>query len=56
MVDLSAHAYAAELKRFRATGSVWFDAHAHPAELEPVDCWAVMNAWFGIFVEEADKR
>ncbi|WP_175779390.1 SMI1/KNR4 family protein [Burkholderia anthina] len=37
-----------------AAGRLWW--HEHPAELEPVDFWAVMNAWFEIFVEEADQR
>ncbi|MBN3771340.1 SMI1/KNR4 family protein [Burkholderia sp. Se-20378] len=35
-------------------GRLWW--HERPTELEPVDCWAVMNAWFEIFVDEADKR
>lgn len=34
----------------------WLWWHERPAELEPVDFWAVMNAWFEMFVEEADKR
>lgn len=34
----------------------WLWWHENPTELEPVDFWAVMNAWFEIFVEEADKR
>ncbi|MFP3502613.1 SMI1/KNR4 family protein [Burkholderia sp. SIMBA_062] len=37
-----------------AAGRLWW--HENPTELEPVDFWAVMNAWFEIFVEEADKR
>ncbi|MBN3797820.1 SMI1/KNR4 family protein [Burkholderia sp. Ac-20392] len=35
-------------------GRLWW--HERPTELEPVDFWAVMNAWFEIFVDEADKR
>ncbi|MBR8457263.1 SMI1/KNR4 family protein [Burkholderia dolosa] len=30
--------------------------HDNPAQLEPVDFWAVVNAWFEIFVEDADRR
>ncbi|WP_261316243.1 SMI1/KNR4 family protein [Burkholderia dolosa] len=37
-----------------AAGRIWW--HDNPAELEPVDFWAVMNAWFEIFVEDADRR
>ncbi|OXJ32033.1 SMI1/KNR4 family protein [Burkholderia sp. HI2714] len=35
-------------------GRLWW--HERPTELERVDFWAVMNAWFEIFVEEADER
>lgn len=88
MIGLTAPVYAAELKRFRASGRVWLAAHEIPAdvdvppawralldapddrladtlwiawherptELEHVDFWAAMNAWFEIFVEEADER
>ncbi|MBY4767037.1 SMI1/KNR4 family protein [Burkholderia ambifaria] len=37
-----------------AVGRLWW--HENPTELEPVDFWAVMNTWFEIFVDEADKR
>nr|WP_244108962.1 hypothetical protein [Burkholderia anthina] len=68
MVDLSAHASCGRYSRTAAaTVCAWTFATAqatgarqddsgHPAELEPVDCWAVVNARFGIFVEEADQR
>ncbi|WGY71210.1 SMI1/KNR4 family protein [Burkholderia cepacia] len=35
-------------------GRIWW--HEQPARLEPVDFWAAMNAWFDIFVEDADER
>ncbi|MDR0245382.1 MAG: SMI1/KNR4 family protein [Burkholderia sp.] len=35
-------------------GWIWW--HGRPAELERVNLWAVMNAWFEIFIEEADER
>ncbi len=34
----------------------WIAWHERPTELEHVDFWAVMNAWFEIFVEDADER
>nr|WP_057927492.1 hypothetical protein [Burkholderia ambifaria] len=36
-----------------ATGRLW--RHENPTGLDPVDFRAVVNAWFEIFVEEADK-
>ena len=35
-----------------ASGMIWW--HEHPDTLEPVEFWGVLDAWIGIFVEEAD--
>jgi len=37
-----------------AAGLIWW--HENPVELEAVDFWGVMDAWIGIFLEEADRR
>ncbi|GGZ02141.1 SMI1/KNR4 family protein [Pseudoduganella plicata] len=37
-----------------ATGLIWW--HEDPANPEPVDFWGVLDAWVGIFLEEADWR
>jgi hypothetical protein len=37
-----------------ATGLIWW--HEGPALPEPVDFWGVLDAWVGIFLEEADRR
>jgi hypothetical protein len=37
-----------------ATGLIWW--HEDSANPEPVDFWGVLDAWVGIFLEEADKR
>ncbi|MFL6666930.1 MAG: SMI1/KNR4 family protein, partial [Burkholderia ambifaria] len=42
MIELSAHAYAAELKRFRATGSVWVAAHEIPTGVEMPPTWLAL--------------
>jgi hypothetical protein len=37
-----------------ASGLIWW--HEDPAKPEPVDFWGVLDAWVGIFLEEADRR
>lgn len=37
-----------------ASGLIWW--HEDPANPEPVDFWGVLDAWVGIFLEEADRR
>lgn len=37
-----------------ASGLIWW--HEDPATPEPVDFWGVLDAWVGIFLEEADWR
>jgi len=36
-----------------ATGVIWW--HEDPENPEPVDFWGVLDAWVGIFLEEADR-
>lgn len=36
-----------------ASGLIWW--HEDPANPEPVDFWGVLDAWVGIFLEEADR-
>ncbi|RQS25249.1 hypothetical protein DIE03_25935 [Burkholderia sp. Bp8992] len=43
-----------DLRNGDASGWIWW--HARPTELERAELWAVMNAWFDIFVEGADER
>ena len=35
-------------------GRLWW--HEDPARLETIDVWAAMDAWIGVFLEEADRR
>jgi hypothetical protein len=37
-----------------ASGVVWW--HDDPEHPEPVDFWGVLDAWVGIFLEEADRH
>jgi len=37
-----------------ALGVIWW--HEDPADPEPVDFWGVLDAWIGIFLEEADRN
>jgi hypothetical protein len=37
-----------------ATGVIWW--HEDPENPEPVDFWGVLDAWVGIFLEEADRH
>ena len=37
-----------------ATGVIWW--HDDPGRPEPVDFWDVLDAWVGIFLEEADRH
>jgi hypothetical protein len=37
-----------------ASGVIWW--HEDPANPEPVDFWGVLDAWVGIFLEEADRH
>ena len=37
-----------------AAGRIWW--HEDPEKLEAVDFWPTMDAWIGIFLEEADRR
>jgi hypothetical protein len=39
---------------FEATGVIWW--HEDPENPEPVDFWGVLDAWVGIFLEEADRH
>lgn len=36
-----------------ASGVIWW--HDDPAHPEPVDFWGVLDAWIGIFLEDADR-
>ncbi|VWB92811.1 hypothetical protein BLA15945_04482 [Burkholderia lata] len=44
MIELSAAGYAAELKRFRATGSVWLAADEIPADVDVPPAWRTLLA------------
>jgi hypothetical protein len=37
-----------------ASGVIWW--HDDPEHPEPVDFWGVLDAWVGIFLEEADRH
>jgi len=37
-----------------ASGYIWW--HEDPGNPEPVDFWGVLDAWVGIFLEEADRH